>query len=140
MRTEQEYNEQLSTLRQKRNYHRNMADKYDKLMDELESDMSVAASHVGKYIKYTPKTSDYLCEYMKVDSVTKTQRGFYYHGRGYYKTVNGIALCNVIRGYWDNLEAIQEITKEEYESELKNILKKFGDFVLLVGSDKWLDY
>ena len=140
MRTKEEYDAQLSILRKKRNYHQDMTAKYQRLMDELESDMSMASSYVGKYIKYTPRTSDYLCEYIKVESVSKTQRGFYYHGHVFYRTVNGIAFSNLVRGYWDDLDAIQEITKEEYEATLKELLENFNDFILKEPTDKWLDY
>lgn len=140
MKTEEEYKEHLSKLRKKRNYHRELADKYARMMDDLESDREQAKIHVGKYVRYTPKTSDYLVEYMKVDSIEKTARGFNLRGNGYYRTVNGIVKTDVLRCYWDELSSIVDITKEEYENVLKDMVSKLVTFILTEPGGNWLDF
>ena len=140
MKTEEEYKQHLSKLRKKRNYHRELADKYDKMMNNLESDRQTASLHVGKYVKYTPKNSDYLVEYMKVDSIEKVPRGFNLRGNGYYKSVNGICKTDVVRCYWDELSSIVDITREEYENTLKEYLSKLETFIINEPGGKWLDF
>ena len=140
MKTEEQYEAHLQRLRQKRNYHSELAAKYAKQMDELESDRQMALTHVGKYVKYKSKASDYIVHYMKVDTLEKIQRGFYLKGTGFYKTCNGIAQSVLIRCYWDDISRIEDITKEEYEAALRETLRNFESYILNELGDKWIDY
>ena len=128
----EEYTKTLQQLRKKRDYHRRQEERYDALMNELESDRLSANVHIGKYVKYKTINgdpahySDYT-EYLYVTSVESTSRGFYLIGNGFLKTSLTVQRIARIRCYWDDIDNgnIMDISEDEYKQALRDELSIF---------------
>ena len=135
----EEYSKKLVELRHERDRLRNLANKIDKEMDQLEGDSRLADFTVGKYIKVDRADKGGYIEYFRVDKWEKCPRGVNLYGKGFSDTPKATAtylhLSESLRLTWDELELPVEITEEEfigaYDSrinQMRNYLLDFSNY------------
>ena len=136
--TGEEYKKKLSELREKRDYHKHLTEKYNNEMDALISDERLANLNCGKYVRYETKNGDHHSDYvgyLHVKDVEIIQRGFYLHGEGFVDmNICGgfLRRIDTIRCYWDDVDNgnITTITKEEFLKTFEKTVSEFKEYGL----------
>jgi hypothetical protein len=132
--TGKEYTKELQLLREKRDYHKRMAQEYADKMDTLTSDERLARLNCGEYVRYKwvngdrSHYTDYTY-YLHVESVEPIQRGFYLNGKGFSWDKFGVRTMDCIRCYWEDVDNgnITSITKEEFLKVFEKAVSEFKE-------------